>query len=348
METALFTVLIALSFFSLYKDKYFLALLFGFLCSIVRIDGLSVAFIVFIFIFIKKRIEVFKYFIIPFLLYICWEIFLDIYYGSFIPNSMIAKLVLYSGHQDSIFPNLELIISKFFVIGYFSSSIITILFLGGIYLVIKKKLHLIDMISWFIIYYLALILSKTHIFAWYLIPPLFVFITISGISIIFISKWINDKLNFKYFNLIVFIGITLFSTLTLYLKIVQIKTEYNYEQEVRVKLGKYLDENTPKNASVFLEPIGIIGYYSNRYIYDDAALISPQFLDLNRLPNTPETRFKKIELVKPDYLVIRDRYLNEFYSKTKLKDFYQSVKTFNYPSNSNSFEFPSLTLFKKK
>ncbi len=347
METAFFTVLIALAFFSLYKKKYFLAMLFGFLCSILRIDGLSVPFIIFLFVFKDKKLTAFRYMALPFTLFCLWNIFLFLYFNSFLPNSMIAKLILYSGHSESMLPNLELVFSKFFFAGYYSSTILTVLFVTGIIVSIRKKPALLPMIIWFVIYYIALMLSKTHIFAWYLIPPLFVYITISGIGIIFLTETIIKHFHVKNLIAVIFIGVIFFSSITLYLKIKQIKQEFLYEQVVRKKIGNYFYEYSPKNSTIFLEPIGVIGYYSHRYIYDDAALISPQFLNLNRLPNIPETRYKKVQLVKPDYLVIRDKYLAEFYSKTALLSEYKPIKSFRFNYKSTD-DFPDITIFQKK
>ncbi|MCK5033357.1 MAG: hypothetical protein KAS18_06975 [Calditrichia bacterium] len=347
METAFFSSVIALSFFCFYKKKYLLALLFGFLCAIIRIDGLSVIFVIFIFSLIKLRLSALKLIVLPLLLYIAWEISLFLYYGTFLPNSMMAKLILYSGHQTSIMPNISLMFSKFFITGNYSSSIISVLFFLGVLLVFIKRIEYYPMVGWFFIYYLALIFSKTHIHGWYFIPPLFVFITISGIAIIFLFNTIVKyfSLNRKLLLIILTAGILSFSFFTLYLKIIQLKTEYHYEQNVRIKVGKFLSENTPRNSTVFLEPIGIIGYFADRYIYDDAALISPIFLDLNRLPNTAQTRFQKIEFVKPDYLVLRNKYLDEFYTTTRLLNDYKAIQTFDYHLDP---EYPSLTIFQKK
>jgi hypothetical protein len=262
---------------------------------------------------------------------------------------MMAKLILYSGHQESIIPNLNLVLSKFFSSGFYSSSIMTALFMGGFFLIFYQKLRIFPMLFWFCIYYLGLILSKTSIHGWYLIPPLFVYITISGISIIFLFNLFQKLLNKNkiLIQTVIFIGVIFFSSLTLYLKIIQIDEEFDYEQSVRKKAGKFLNENTPVNSTVFLEPIGVIGYFSDRYIYDDAALISPIFLEFNKLPYSAESVYKKIQFVKPDYIVLRDKYLDEFYSKTNLLNEYKSIKNFHYQAKEESSGFDDLTIFEK-
>jgi len=330
METAFFGMLIATSFYSFYKKKCFLAFLFAFLSAITRIDGLGVVFIIFLFSFIENKFSVFKFFTIPFLIFIAWLIFLQIYFGNFLPNSMLAKLILYSGHSKSILPNLNIVFTKFFLAGYYSSTIITVFFIVGIYVVIKNKIRALHMIAWFFIYYFALIISKTMIHGWYLIPPLFVFIIVSGIGIIFVYNVLSRKFSQhqKLLSAFVFVFVILSSAFNLMLKIDQMNNELLYEQTVRIPIGRYLNEFTPRNSTVFLEPIGIIGYYSNRYIYDDAALISPIFLEINRLTYNALSVYKKIDLVKPDYLVLRDRDLNEFYTSTNLIKEYRIVKNF--------------------
>lgn len=349
METAFFGMLIAASFFALYKKKLFLAFLFAFLSTITRIDGLSVVFIIFLFSFIENKFSIIKYFSIPLLIFIAWLIFLQIYFGNFLPNSMLAKLILYSGHSQSMLPNLSIVLSKYFLSGYYSSALITVLFFVGIYFTIKNKLRLLPMIAWFIIYYSALIISKTQIHGWYLIPPLFVFIIVSGIGILSIYNILlkNFSRYKKLLNAIAFVFVILSSAFTLKLKIDQMNNELRYEETVRIPIGKYLNKYTPKSSTVFLEPIGVIGYYSNRYIYDDSALISPIFLEINRLAYNALSVYKKIELVKPDYLVLRNRDLDDFYTSTNLMKDYEMIKSFNdtvwFKENSPL----SMTIFKR-
>lgn len=349
METAFFGMLIATSFYNLYKKNYQLALLFAFLSAITRIDGLSVVLVIILFTMLEKKLFAFRILIMPLLLFVAWLIFLQIYFGSFLPNSMLAKLILYSGHSTSIFPNASVIFSKFFFSGYYSSSIITILFIIGSFVVIRTQIRFLPMIIWFYIYYIALIVSKTLIHGWYLVPPLFVFITVSGVGILFLFNILLSTLP-KYDNhlrIALFVSIILFSAMALMLKLDQMKSELNYEEAVRKPIGNYLRNNTPQNSTVFLEPIGIIGYFSNRYIFDDAALISPLFLEINRLPYNAISVYKKIDLVKADYVILRDKYLDEFYSSTNLLKDYKLIKTFRDSTGLSEKLSQSMTIFER-
>lgn len=349
METAFFSALIAISFYQLYKNNYFYAVSFAILSAMTRVDGLSIAAVVCAFTLYKLRFSAFRVFFLPWTVFIAWLLFLYLYFGSILPNSMLAKLILYSGHNPSLLPGLKLVLSKFFVVGYYSSSIISVLFLIGIFQAYKYKRALLPMIAWFFIYFSALVMSKTVIHGWYLIPPLFVFTTVSGIGIVFMFNKVLGlvKLNERIFKRLLFIMILMFSSLMLFLKLKQIYSEYQYEQSVRVPIGLFLNNHTPANSTVFLEPIGVIGYYSKRYIYDDAALVSPVFLEINRLPYNAESQYKKIDLVEPDYLVIRDRDLEEFYAKTDLTKDYKALKNFVYLPNPSDSSFLSMTIFER-
>jgi hypothetical protein len=226
----------------------------------------------------------------------------------------------------------------------------TLFFISGIFLIFKKRLRLLPIAMWFIVYYSALIISRTVIHGWYLIPPLFVYITIAGITVIYIFNYFHKKTgwNINILHSILLVGVSIFSILVVYQKVIQIKMEYQYEVTVRKEIGKFLNNYTPHNSSVFLEPIGVIGYYSERYIYDDAALVSPIFLEFNKMPNNAVTRYKKIQFVKPDYLVIRDKYLDEFYQETKLLSDYSEIRNFKFHLYPEHPEFVAMTVFERK
>jgi hypothetical protein len=350
METAFFSAVIAVSFYSFYKTRYFSAIVFAFLASCIRIDGLSVVAVILAATFFECKLKVFKLSLFPGLIFIGWLLFLYLYFGNFLPNSMIAKLIIYSGHQTSYAPNLNLLFSKFFESGKYSSTIVTILFLIGSFHIIKSKNRLTPLVAWIFIYFSSLVISKTTMHGWYLIPPLFAYIIISGMAVqnlvIFISTKFTRLKILSYSLVTVFIVI--FGLLTLYLKMNQMYVEYRYEQDVRIKMGEYLNKNTDISSSVLLEPIGVIGYFSERYVYDDIALISPIFLDLNRLPYTPQNRYKKVDLVKPDYIILREDELDDFYSQTEILNEYTPIERFNFDLAPNHPVYRGLSLFERK
>ena len=76
-------------------------------------------------------------------------------------------------------------------------------------------------------------------------------------------------------------------------------------QGIRAEVGRWLQQHTDPNASVALEPIGAVGYYSERYIVDMGGLIDdavwPYIQDGYR---SPERVFAFLREKKPTYIVV--------------------------------------------
>ncbi|HSH95251.1 MAG TPA: hypothetical protein VK968_13950 [Roseimicrobium sp.] len=79
------------------------------------------------------------------------------------------------------------------------------------------------------------------------------------------------------------------------------------ELGVRKKIGLWLRENSSSRTdTVFLEPLGYIGYYSQLKMYDWPGLSSPEVIEARRskgLHNFVDIRL--VEVLKPDWLVLR-------------------------------------------
>src|SRR5688500_7009205 len=73
--------------------------------------------------------------------------------------------------------------------------------------------------------------------------------------------------------------------------------------EIYAEAGRWLDANTPQDASVGATEVGIIGFHSKRRMIDFAGLIQPEVAEhAARLDN-----LWVIEEYKPDYIVEREK-----------------------------------------
>ena len=73
----------------------------------------------------------------------------------------------------------------------------------------------------------------------------------------------------------------------------------------RKQVGLFLHDNMKADAKVYLEPIGYIGYYSDRYVEDYPGLIAPQVAKLH----TDRHRDMRLEIIPelmPEWMVLRD------------------------------------------
>jgi hypothetical protein len=173
--------------------------------------------------------------------------------------------------------------------------------------------------------------SNTMMHGWYFVPPLFAFVAIVGVAIMFVYNFLAAKTNLRlaYISIILVVPVLAFSAITLSSKIEQIRQE-NVFRKFRTNIGNYIAENTPPDSKLYLEPIGIIGYYSKRYIFDDAGLVSPQFIKFNRMEQTMANIAKKIEFANPDFIILRIYQLPDFCKAPELYSKYREIKRFEY------------------
>ena len=66
--------------------------------------------------------------------------------------------------------------------------------------------------------------------------------------------------------------------------------------------GLWLDRNTDPEARVQLEPLGYVGYYSNRTILDEVGLITPRVVELKSQGIVDAGQY--IVILQPDYFLI--------------------------------------------
>ncbi len=96
-------------------------------------------------------------------------------------------------------------------------------------------------------------------------------------------------------------------TLTL-LSAVELKCQQTVCEGQRREIGDWLHEHASPGDSVFLECLGYIGYFSNLKTYDFPGLSSPEVVALRRErgPNARGAEYSMIILrMKPDWLVLR-------------------------------------------
>jgi len=85
----------------------------------------------------------------------------------------------------------------------------------------------------------------------------------------------------------------------------QLKLANQDTERTNKAMGLYFFSSTPKDARIMLEPIGYVGFYSDRYILDFAGLVSPAITKLRQqAPN--DWYLRAIFSSAPDYLILRD------------------------------------------
>lgn len=92
--------------------------------------------------------------------------------------------------------------------------------------------------------------------------------------------------------------------------------------------------NTPPNATVSLESIGAVGWYSNRYIIDEGGLVSKSTLAENSVTPGTVNIVGILRALKPDYYVAwetweLDTLLDDPNSQIWLRDNYDELRRYS-------------------
>lgn len=316
METGIYICLIFLALYT-WQRSHTSSFILAVLALLVRPDGAIVILVLLLEgLLIEKNPSLSWKEMVPAAVILApWIIFAWLYYGSPIPYSIIAKKVVYIGHTMSITPNIMILLDKFFNKVPVVSPLLSIGFIIGCIVGWRKQtLRLI--ILWTILYLVSFALSKTHLHGWYLAPPLAGYITISlagwfGFTLFLRKKWTKFQLasELRVFQVAALVAMILIITstglLTVKWAMADVRRAQNYEDLVREPLGRWLRDNTPTNSTIALEPIGYIGYYSERRILDAVGLVSPQVIKFYLQGNQPGSADLYLHF-KPDYVVLYD------------------------------------------
>lgn len=262
-----------------------------------------------------------KYFIATSLMYVPWIIFSWLYFGSPIPFTVIAKQVAYGIGNPGYFIHLQRIVS------YLSFPIFFgIIISSALILKIKESKYFI-FILFFWLNSAQLILSGSTFFDRY-----FYMITITGYILVGIGlvKIIKERRSYFIITL-AFIAILSFP------KIIETRAHYKEMQVNRhlllQEIGVWINENTPEESTVLLEPLGYVGWYADRIMIDEVGLVTPAVVELHR-KGVPGHKYYQYFL--SDYVIWTCGEGGE--SREKIKEHYTLTKTFNKNTLKSCYE----------
>jgi hypothetical protein len=272
METPFYVLLILITFWLYYEKHYLLAAFVSGLCVITRLDGFTVVAALLLSLTIFKRAIPWKETAIILLAILPWFIFAKIYFGSFLPLSMLAK-------QQHIKSAGSFWMIRFLINTPFEMLLIPILIFLGTVLSRSKQtvIKTFPLIIWLILYITAYTLIDIDAYDWYLVPLIPIVYIIFSVAVVEIVGRLGFSKE-QYFTLIV-IFVFLFGV------VYQVKYDLSLVPEfkkkavavegTRVQVGEWLRENTSPDSIIATDGIGHIGYYSDRYIVDLLGLVTP-------------------------------------------------------------------------
>ena len=325
METSFFTMFVLASLYYLHKEKNYYAWGMATLATVTRPEGPLLLVLFFVQTIVKNKDEIFKLLIIPATILLPWLIFSKIYFGSVIPNSVTAKLALYSHiNSESVIDKLSVILNLY---NYYGFGMIVLAGIGA-YWLWKKQNYGIIAIVWFLGMILPLAISRTALFIWYVSPiyPIYLLFISSGV-IFLIEKIKSYQLKIVPIRITIII-LVLVSLIPLgYMKVSYYKSSQEMLNQVHKQIGYYLYTHMDDKEIAAVEDIGYIGYLSRKKILDRDGLVSPFVVAYNRSGKY----FQLIQDFKPEWVVLDIHSpISQFYKSADFLQYYQQMETFSY------------------
>lgn len=324
METPLFVFLLVLSLYELSSRRQVSTFLFAGLLILTRPEGIIWFGCIFCYVIIKDHRIPWRESLISMMTVVPWVGFAWLYFGSPIPQSAIAKSnwisnqltvvdlfwrpsSLYAkwlGFNGISFPSLPSLAQGLLAIVWSAFLV------AGIIIAYRLQLNPILLLSAFFLAYVSFYyFGNARVFEWYWMPGIFSIAfaialalgTVIDISSNTLLKNPRSRVPGRVFVSTAFF--VLMSTLLVY-KIEGFRISQYGENTVRRPLGEYLARCADAQATVMLEPIGYIGYFSGKRIIDLAGLVTPTFASI-RQKQQPGWMIEQIRQMRPSYIVLR-------------------------------------------
>jgi len=218
-----------------------------------------------------------------------------VYYGSIVPNTLLAKSVAY---HDPISVNFHHIASRFL-----DSDVALALLLATMISVFAwlRKISLVLLLGIMSLSFFLFLLIVPQLRSWYVVPFLYLCVLLISIGIgkLTVLRIPAVPRPFVFAVMTVYVLGCGFSMNFL---IRQFRDIRRYEKATRADPGQWLRENTPADTKVFVTALEV-GYYSKRYTLDYPGLVTPAVWKLLRT-NPGMDLFEQAEAMKADYVLI--------------------------------------------
>ncbi len=310
METPIVICLMAASWFACAQEKMKWS---GFLCGLLlwtRADLIFWPLILVIMSATPKLKDAIHIALFTGITYLPWVIFAILYFGSPIPQTVTAKWVAYSQFNHSPFTaHLSTILN------YLSPFEITgsMRFLGPLMIlsviawaiwrgqIVREKMFVL-LFAFIIVEITRLTLTRATFFNRYFIPVLWATLVLFGVSLGMLWDTLRTTRMASYtFNaslvLALLVTIGLGVSLAGYVKV---KQTYRFENSLK-EIGIWLRDNSEPQSTVLLEPLGYVGYYSERTMIDEVGLVTPAVVKL-KLQHIGADQYPSI--FHPTYIIL--------------------------------------------
>ena len=247
------------------------------------------------------------------LVYLPWVIFSALYFGSPMPHTITAKWVAYTQlNQDPYLSHLFVFVKwlnplqipgQLEVVGILIAFCVVGIAAWQASRIYKQK-QLAVLPLFVFLETIKIVLSRATIFSRYFAPAMWAVLILFSLglgSLLIQLRPVGSRsLFWRSFWALAFL--TLFLGLG-FRSAERTRITQLYRNEGALKpAGLWLREHSDPGARIQLEPLGYIGYYSERIMIDEVGLVTPQMVELKSQGVLDLDQY--LELFQPDYVLI--------------------------------------------
>jgi len=333
METQMVTTVLLMSIYYLLREKLFATGILLGLCLLARPDMVFWVAIAGTYLLFTRRLETVKAIVPAAVVYLPWLIFTTGYYGSPLPNTIMAKFVGYQG-RSWMHQNLSLAGTLHYVLvatrqvfqplgpclashgtgyincgyGFWISYAVSLFaFIAVCLILLQRRKELLPSGLFVVAYAAYYIFLAPSIAAWYLVPFAAVGVLLSTYGIGRTTSMLKNRNLQRYSSASIAVGYLACMATVLPIGFnTDRQIQLYIEDGVRKEIGLYLSTVMDKGQSVGCECLGYIGYYSRRTVYDFPGLCNPHVVECLRTEE-PSQRclYCMLEHFRPDFMVLR-------------------------------------------
>lgn len=376
MEVSLYAMSVLASLFCFLYRRYVAAFLFLACALLTRIDALVLLVALVLTSVLAREKMGWKPWLALIVVLAPWLIASTLFYGSPVPNSLVAKKVFYSQlpeFQSSpveiltgfIYGGKTSLVSSFYSPLYNAGfiTLFVLALLGAFKCLLMGRRYLI-LPMWLFGYVAFFIVGKTHMHPWYFVPFYGVYLTLAGIGIFWIWDLFFSLISNRFVSRLLKTGVVTFLIAGAVIgvryelkTIVLLLNEYQKTEDYLTGIALWINGRSGEKDKVYYSDIGKMGYFSKRYILDSVGIISPVVTKHYK----KEDWLGPIREVQPEYVLFAetDFRLPGFLKDPGLQKKYEEVRRFDYKKSdkyssavysreSSGVEFPVIIVYQKQ
>lgn len=320
METALFTLLVTATLCCLEVKRSSSAVGLAAIAFLTRPEGLLLVVLVMVLEGTRRPRQTLRSMGITMGVTLPWLIFAYFYFGSVIPNSVGAKLALYTH-----FGSASYLGNFVFLLGLNNVFGIIMIVLAVIGAWVQRRVHQTGGVAllWTCLLLAGYTFSRTHLFLWYPAPAYVFILLFAGSSIPFLVARIKGPqiLGPTVITAVAFVLLLLMSVRT----VRGYRDMQRANEETLLAIGDFLGEYARPDETVAGEDIGYMSFYSGRRFIDRDGLVTPEAIDYNRRGDYAGL----IYAANPGWVVAMPKgHMSDFIDTSEFKDRYVEVRRF--------------------